>query len=384
VRAAASRGAALARLSRGARFARLTGGTGLLILGALRRTAGSLAGASPPAHDRRLAWRELANKLEAFEAFRRAELEARLRAADPPLASLVERALSLGPFRTVWTIEGHGYGHAERRAARGAAPRDWLAADTAGLPPASLIALHCGIGLSLARRRLAASAAAPAAELRRAVAAHLADCRELAPPGQAQPLLEALGFIARLRLPRRVAEMAGELARLDDEAHACFWHGLGRALYFVPGHAVPWASAPWRAVAALAREAPPGAARDNALAGLAWAVTLVNLRHPQVLEQLLRHHAAQVAGEPCFAHGVTSGLLVWQDCAPDDPCLESWRRHQPPPAGGELALLWGSQVSGPAEAVLARAPHREGPGSGKGLSELFRYRPERSPCRTGE
>jgi hypothetical protein len=338
----------------------------------------SIAAASPLPRQR-LRWRELADKLEAYETFRRGELQAWARDGDMPLAALVEGALAQGSFRTLWAIEGHGYGHAERVAERGTAPRDWLAGDAAGLPPAGLIVFHCGVGLSLARRRLAAQAGAPAAVLRRELADHLAACRELAPPGRVRPLFEALGFIARLRLPRRTAEVAAELARLGDgEAHACFWHGVGRALYFAAGHVAPWASAPWRAVVALEREAPPGVARNNAVAGLAWAVTLVNLRHPRVLAEVLRHHAGQLAAvTPGFAHGVRSALRVWQDCVPGDPCLASWRRFQPRSADGELVRQWTRHVRGPVEAALARVPGRPRRAAGAGLGELFRYAEDR-------
>jgi hypothetical protein len=320
----------------------------------------------------RLPWRELGNKLAAFEVFRRAELLVRTGGRDLPLAALVERDPSQGPGRRVFALEGIGYGHAERRAGRGLGPRHWLAADTAGLAAGSLIALHCGIGLSLARRRLAASARAPAAELRRGLAGYVAACRDLAPPDHAAPLLEALGFIACLRLARRAGELAGALSRLDEEAHAFFWHGWGRALYFRPGNVPPWAGTPRRLIAAVKRGAPLGGAQDNALAGLAWAVTMVNLRYPQALEGYLRRQALQGAAAPGFAHGVSAAILVRHECAPDDPSLASWRRHRPHPNGGEMARLWGRQVSGPVEAALARGPgcwQRAG-----GLGDLFRIR----------
>jgi hypothetical protein len=347
-------------------------------LTALRRSAATLAAASPRPRGR-LHWRELGNKLEAFEIFRHAEVQARAAGPALPLAALVERATDLVPYRRLWTLEGLGYGHAEGRAAHAARspePRGWLAAGAAGLPAASLIALHCGIGLSLARRLLAASARAPAAELRRKLAAYVADCRELAWPGHAAPLLEALGFIARLRLARRAGEVASALAQLDEEAHACFWHGLGRALYFLPRHALPGPGTARRLFAALTLEAPAGEGRENALAGLAWAVTLVNLRHPQVLEELLASQAPWVAAAPGFAHGIGAAVFVWHDCTPQDPYLASWRRHRPEPAGGELARRWERQVSGPAEHALARArgPHRSR--RAVDLGDLFRVRPE--------
>ena len=342
----------------------MTGAVGaaapVLALTALRRSAATLAAASPRPRGR-LRWRELGNKLEAFEIFRHAELQARVAGRALPLAALVEHAADLVPYRRVWTLEGLGYGHAEDRAAHAsssAEPRGWLAAGATCLPAASLITLHCGIGLSLARRLLAASARAPAAELRRGLAAYVADCRELALPGHAAPLLEALGFIARLRLARRAGEVASELSRLDEEAHACFWHGLGRALYFLPRHAPPWPGTPRRMFAAVTREAPAGERRENALAGLAWAVTLVNLRHPQVLEEFLSSQAPGVAAAPGFAHGIGSAVFVWHDCTPHDPYLASWRRHRPEPAGGGRALQWERQVSRPAEQALARGADR--------------------------
>jgi hypothetical protein len=370
----------------------------LAALAALRRSAAALAAASPRPRGR-LRWRELGNKLEAFEIFRHAERQARSAGRALPLAALVELADDLVPYRRLWRLEGLGYGHAEERAAHAAhaahaanvaEPRGWLAAGAAELPAASLIALHCGIGLSLARRLLAASARAPAAELRRGLAAYVAGCRELALPGHAAPLLEALGFIARLRLARRAGEVAGELARLDEEAHACFWHGLGRALYFLPRHAPPWPGTPRRLFAAVTREAPAGEERENALAGLAWAVTLVNLRHPRVLEDLLASQPPWVAASPGFAHGIGAAVFVWHDCTPRDPYLAAWRRHRPEPAGSGLARRWERQVSGPAEQALAAAAAavaRAVAGAcGRGrvpdrsrravdLGELFRVRP---------
>ncbi|HYL05865.1 MAG TPA: hypothetical protein VE075_07485 [Thermoanaerobaculia bacterium] len=344
----------------------------LLALGALR-SATELA-ATSPGPDWRLRWRELGNKLEAFESFRRAEQQARGAGRGLSLAALVEHACPLAGGRTVWMLEGLAYGYAECQWALGAPrePLGWLA----GLPAGSLIALHCGAGLSLARHRLAGSARLPPAVLRRGMADHLAACRELAWPGHAPALLEAMGFIARLRFARRAREVADALARLDEEAHACFWHGWGRALYFLPSHALPSTGGSGKLLLAV-RGAPAGECRDNALAGLALALTLVNLRHPQVLAELLHRRGGELGVEdPAFAHGVGSAILVWHDCVPDDPWLARWRGYRPVLAGSELAWLWERQVSGPAETALAGEGGRVP--IGEGLGDLFRYR-ARSP-----
>jgi hypothetical protein len=363
--------------------------TPLGALTGLRWSARALA-AAMPGRRRRLIWCELGNKLEAYEIFRRASRlpqaaqtarASRATGRGRPLAVLIERAGSLGLNRTLWAIEGLGYGYAESRAGAGADPLEWLAADVAGLPAASLTALHCGIGLSLARRRLAAGARAPAGELRRLLAGYLAVCREHASPDHAPCLIEALGFIARLRLVRRAAEVAAELARLDAEAHACFWHGVGRASYFLPGYAAPRSSAPWRAAEWVERQVPEGEARDNALAGLACAITLVNLRHPRVLEEFLRRRAAQVGAAPAFARGVCSAVLVSHHCAPEDPHLAAWRRYRPEPPGSEVARLWQRQVAGPAAAALADGAHRLRR-DGR-LGALFPVRPERRAAGAG-
>src|SRR5260370_35824070 len=117
----------------------------------LRWSARALA-AAMPGQRRRLAWRELGNKLEAYETFRRAAHLAETAAAaptaraapplppaaghGPPLAALVEPALSLGLGRMLWTLEGLGSGYAERRAGAEAEPRDWLPAAGARLAAA--------------------------------------------------------------------------------------------------------------------------------------------------------------------------------------------------------------------------------------------------------
>src|SRR5436305_4873661 len=56
-----------------------------------------------------LEWRELANKLEAFEHFQQAPAWLGLTSiGDPPLKEQLRRALSLGTYRSVWATEGLG------------------------------------------------------------------------------------------------------------------------------------------------------------------------------------------------------------------------------------------------------------------------------------
>ncbi len=77
------------------------------------------------------------------------------------------------------------------------------------------------------------------------------------------------------------------LGALDGHAQQLFWHGAGRSLYFVPTNFATFGAAHGRALQAAMNEAPGPEERRNAVAGLVWAVTLVNIRHPAILKNLL-------------------------------------------------------------------------------------------------
>jgi hypothetical protein len=361
----------------------LSGEPGLLQVGlALLGQGAEMCAAVAPTGLGRLRWRELRNKLEAFELYQRGVPIG----AGGDLGAAVARARRLGPFRGVWALEGLGnqYAAAEWRRRPAAAPRRLLAAgSTPGLPEDSLLALHTGMGLALAERVLGGLPPRPgSAELRRALARFLALCRDHSRPGYAGAAFEGLGLVARTLHPGLVAEIDAQLARPDGPAGddaagradlvSYFWHGAGRALYFLPSNAPPLCSAPWRAVGMARAEPPHERGRASALAGLVWALTLVNLRHPEVLAELLVHHPLSGAESAAVADGIGSAVVLWQDLAPGDPCLAAFLRYRPRPAGGRAAALWQRLVAGPCAAAAAGEAARRMRQAGR-LEELFRF-----------
>jgi hypothetical protein len=329
----------------------------LAALGALRHTAGAAASLAP-GDDARGWCRELALKLEAYEIFRRGP------SVGPRLTEGVARALDAPAGRIVWTIEGLAHAHAERQ--RGEDPA-WLGEAVRGAPAGARVPTLCGIGMALAERRLRGLAAATAAEQERAIAADLATWRQALPAASAELLVEAQGFAARLLYPAIVPALGSRWAGVGRDAGACFWHGVGRASYFDVRYTVPGSGAPWRS--ALLRGAADEEIRTSLLAGLAFAVALVTMRAPRILEAMLRDQAARPDHLAAVAHGVRSAIVVWHAAAAHDPGLAAWRQYTPRSEG--TACLWREWIAEP----CARALASDVEAAVGAPASLFHYRP---------
>jgi hypothetical protein len=110
------------------------------------------------------------------------------------------------------------------------------------------------------------------------------------------------------------------------------------------------------------------AGRSNAASGFAWAVTLVNLRCPAVVEAFLAHHAQAGAPDDPVAQGVASALQLWQETTGGSKELRRFVNHVAAPRHRDL---WQRVVREPLE-----TPPAAGPVSGRPhVAELFRYRP---------
>jgi hypothetical protein len=129
---------------------------------------------------------------------------------------------------------------------------------------------------------------------------------------------------------------------------------VGRGLYFLPRNALPCTSSTWRAVAMAQAEAPHRLGQLNALGGLAWALTLVNLRHPAILETFLQQYGGVISANEAFSTGVSSALMIWYDITRDDLYLRAFLQHQPDPSQPRLVQRWNSQVRAPAQEALQR------------------------------
>ncbi|HZF12524.1 MAG TPA: hypothetical protein VFE33_27355 [Thermoanaerobaculia bacterium] len=296
--------------------------------------------------------RQLRNKLAAYWRVRYGG--ARRFARRRPFVEQVAAACAADPEVVVFELEGIVYDHVCAAWPTAGPPRQLLAspvvAGSAGLPEASLILLHSGLGLGLAEMLLRPLArTSPAAAFDAALTAFLELSRDNARPAYLAVARESLGLIVRMFRSELTAPVDAGLRRLAPDLAASFWHGAGRALYFLPAQLLPGGLA--RAAGRCRSEPPAAENRLDALAGLAFAVTMINLGDPRIVERLLALLAAPGEGE-ALTSGVVGGLLVRHHTTPADPALAAflaWR-----PADPRWREAWERQVSGPGALALER------------------------------
>ena len=327
-----------------------------------------------PGGDTHIAWQEFQNKLQAFDLFEHVDVTLNLRPGFAvSLPALVEKAEELGPYLAVWAWEGLGRYYAETHWESQGTPQHLLTADyVRTLPLRSLIPLHTGMGISLADHLLATlKPQSPASEIDTTLRQFIALCEDNSRTGYTGAVLEALGLVTRLRYPHIIRIVDGGLSVIAPDVLGYFWHGVGRGLYFLPINALPCSSSTWRAVGMAHEEPPHTLGRLNAMGGLTWALTLVNIRHPEILATFLKRYGDVLAADDAFSTGVSSSLMIWYDIERDDPYLRAFLQHQPDPSHPRLMQLWNSQVREPSQDALQRyygvlkARH--------GLGEAFRH-----------
>jgi hypothetical protein len=327
-----------------------------------------------------LAWQEIRNKWRCFGLFD--EVRSGLRHAIPSgglLTKYVSKATTLEPYRALWVTEGLGQVYGDTALTTGPEPRGLLCgSDTNRLPPGSVIPLHTGLGLAFADRVLRQLPFRPQpTDLRAAVDRFVRLCRRNARPDAAEAALEALGLVVRNLYPRLVPAVDRLLAGHDGELLALFWHGVGRGLYFSPTNFLPSACWAWPGLEQARSEPPHELGRVNAVAGLSWALTLVNVRSPGVLELFLDRHGGHLEGDGAFTDGLTAAALVWRQWGPLAPHLGVLCRHAPHRTAGALLGRWERLVRRPCLSVLTAPPP---PG---GLGQVFRYRSTRTAVPAG-
>jgi len=326
--------------------------------------------------DRSPALQELTNKLRILRLIVQMPSDLDLDHNDArPLPALVERAAWFEADERLWAVEALGTYAGDRALQHGggADPQDVLTDEsTAALPPWSLTMLHAGLGISFATLVLAPLDPSSSPDLlRHGITRFAALCRRSARRGYVGTSLESLGLVARALHRSLVPLLAREIQRVEPGLHEYFWHGVGRALYVDPTYALPSSNAPRRAVADLALETDDPMAYRNALSGLAWEATAVNLQNPEIMEFVLRHHAVLVADNDAFSDGVSSALVVQHDTVPNDPHIAAFVSHEPRTRAA--AEAWRAQVTIPCRIALERTYDEWR--QGWAMDRLFRCRP---------
>jgi hypothetical protein len=326
-----------------------------------------------PGTDAEVRWTELRNKLEIYFLVENAGSRLGISPVEnAPLTDLVERAYALGAFLSLWAVEGLGHVYGAQALEDTSSPRGLLTGPEAdAVRPGSLLMLHAGIGLAFAEALLQPVTPESAdASLREVVPKFAELCGENSRPGYVGAAYESLGLVTRTFHPDLVASVDRELQRSAEHLVGSFWHGVGRAIYFSARSFVPCAEIDWAGAPAAA---PHEIGRLNITAGLAWAVTLVNMRQPIVMDRMLGRHGDVLASTPAFANGVESSIVMRCETTPDADFIGGFCSYVPRPVTGSDALIWSQLIAGPCrQAIFSDRPALERAGR---LDSVFRYRP---------
>jgi hypothetical protein len=336
-----------------------------------------------PGRASRAAWTEFRNKADAFGWF--ATAGTALGMPDdgwPDLGAVLRRVELMGRYEGLWTTEGVGYHQAEALRDGNRLRPVFAGGGGEALPVHSLIPLHAGMGLALAGRCIeGCMAASRGADVRRQLERFVSRCHENARGDYWAVSLEALGLSARLLRPRLVPLLDGQLRQMEEDLVNRFWHGVGRGLYFGPATVLPCGGVIWPIVRQACRESPREEARCNALAGLGMALTLVNIRHPEVIEGYLDCDGGGPSEADALADGVGAALRIWSCWARDEEHTDARLPHRPAASTTGPAGRWERLVRDSGREALRHCPAMTGSDDWPG--GLFRYRPPQGRSGTG-
>jgi|GEM_PF-62872 len=302
----------------------------------------------------RLAWQELQNKIGVVLLVRNLSSVLGISPGEHiDLPRAVERAYSLAPFQALWAVEGLGHDYAASMWQHGP-QQGLLRKENADVPESSLLMLHAGLGLFLADSLLGSGTptlvtSSSSSQFRTVIGEFVHLARQNSRQGYLGPAIESLGLVTREVDPDMVGHVDAALNEVAPELSGYYWHGIGRALYFSRHYFLPVLSTVWSGIPGEARTL---AQQQSAMAGLAWAVVLVNMRHPEILETMLQNNIADSPFQDAFANGVASSILMRRDTTPDDPAIAPFCGHHP--TNKCVSSLWSRLVSLPCSEALKK------------------------------
>ncbi|MGD0568474.1 MAG: hypothetical protein ABSA78_08710 [Candidatus Sulfotelmatobacter sp.] len=295
----------------------------------------------------RFAWQELTNKAEVFALVR--NLSSILNLPEGkffPLADLVQKAYARSPFEALWAVEGVGHYYADEYWKRQGPPSRLLADANLPVPAKSLLMLHAGMGLCFADRLVGdLTTESTPVEVRDALEQFVALCRENSRQGYLGAAIESLGIVTRDFYPDLLKPVTQQFRFVAPEFTGFYWHGIGRAIYFSRKFFIPRLFSMWSDVSHEAAAEPD---RQDVMAGLTWAFTLVNMRQPAIAETALRSHDIDSSLGKAFSNGVCSCIVMRTDTTPDEPFVPAFYEHRP----SELASEWERRISKPASTAV--------------------------------
>jgi hypothetical protein len=325
--------------------------------------------------------REFGGKLVAYYLVR-LRVQPRAVRGECDLASLVVETYRRDPKHTAFLLERlcydyvRGLQRAGRAGGAGEIPRHLLDGQgAAALPEQSLILLHAGLGMALTEiLLLPLRPGAPASTFDAALDRFAEMVEANSRPAFAAVAFESLGLMVRRFIPRLHGPVESRLRARDARLAAYYWHGAGRAIYFLPGLFHPFPGTARRGLEICRREPLEPQHRLDALAGFCFASTMINLRHPELVARLLPFLGP---GEiEALASGVAGALMTRHHTSPDVSGVREFLlpiAERGGPAADFLAGLWEEEVRKPCAAALDHAyPLLRARGE---LASLARHRP---------
>jgi len=305
-----------------------------------------------PGRNSRLAWQEFQNNYEVYSLVKHVRSRLRIPSGPHfPLEELIRNAYALGEFADLWAVEGLGHDYAVSFRSQDEPLRGLLTGESARvLPASSLTMMHAGIGLAFAEELMKTiTPYSPVEDIDRVLQEFITLCKDNSREGYLGAAYESLGLVTRTWHAQMVSVVDRRLRENHGDVVSYFWHGSGRALYFLPMYFIPGSLSPWRA---LEREAPDDVGRLNMLAGLAWATTLVNMRQPEIMANLLKYRGDRLTRTDAFSNGVMSSVMMASDITPEDVYIAAFCRYRTDSSDHHLAELWESCIARPCERAL--------------------------------
>lgn len=266
-----------------------------------------------------------------------------------PLEKYLPRALETDAYSSLWALEGLGRLYGTSYLNAGVEPVGILRKGTAPpLPESAMLVLHAGVGLSFAKvllDRIGDSASKP--EVRDTVERIIGLCRANAEEGYLLGSLEALGLVVRVFHPQLLESVVDAIDDFAPEVIGVFWHGVGRAVYFVPINFLPFST--WDTIET-ARRLGGGdrMIRDNTISGAVSAMVMVNVRSPEVVAHLvIDPHGGKLLDEPGFTHGVATSIIMRQITTPGAPFIRGFFEYSPTCASKKFTERWDKLVRTP-------------------------------------
>ena len=276
------------------------------------------------------------------------------------LSTFMDKAYDVGDYESIWTVEGLGHVYSQRTwqlqwDCSEDAEGILVEGQAANMPDKSLTMMHAGLGLCLAEslmKQLTPDSSTK--ETERVLKAFIKLCVNNSRPGYVGCALESLGLVTRCFNFPMVSLVETVLSDVDEMAWEFFWRGAGRALYFSPGHMMQPLYSPWIAAEA---EAPSDRVLNILKAGISWPTNIVNMKKPEIFEDLIRRRGADEEDAGTIAHGVGASTTMAMDITPNHPLVKEYLDYVPTSTDPKVKDLWTKMVHTP----VYKAVHRYQP-----------------------